>query len=269
VETFDTHSTFTQLLPFLDFGPVHDQFDLQYPYNDAANAPSNPLAAKSVVPSYLCPANPVRPKTGQDSLGYGYTDYAPIGYVDIEGQVGVAGVANNPIRNATTPNAVAGALKVGGSSSASYRDGTSNTVSFMEVVGRSEDYYLGNHTDPVGTDLLPAGSTRRNPWRWAEPASAIGVSGPPGAKFGQSRMRILNNTSGAPGGPATCPWTVPNCGANDEPFGFPGGGVNTLFMDAHVTLLKEDIDPVVLRRLLTPLENLPIADASGRSFSEY
>jgi len=263
-DEFETHSTFTHLLPFLDAGPVYDQMDLRYPYNDSANASGNPLASRNVIPIFLCPSNPLRKPTGQDALRYGYTDYAPIAVVDIDS----AGTAGSPVRNATLPNATHGALKVAGTTSASYRDGTSNTIVMMEAGGRGEQYHMAKFDDPVGNDLLPAGSAVRNPWRWAEPASAITVSGPPGARFGD-RVRILNNTSAQPGGPPSCAWTVPNCGPNDEPFSFHEGGVNTLFMDAHVSFLPGSIDPIVMRRLLTPLENIPIADINGNPFSDY
>jgi prepilin-type N-terminal cleavage/methylation domain-containing protein/prepilin-type processing-associated H-X9-DG protein len=263
-DEFEIHSTFTYLLPFLDAGPVYDQMDTRFPYNDAGSAPGNPLAARSVIPVFLCPSNTVRKPSGKDSLGYGYTDYAPIAVVDIES----AAAVGSPIRNPTVPNATAGALRVAGTTSASYRDGTSNTIVMMESGGRGEQYFMSKYDDPIASDLLPSGSAARNPWRWAEPACAITVSGPPGAKFGD-RVRILNNTSIQLGGPPSCPWTLPNCGPNDEPFSFHEGGVNTLFMDAHVSFLPSTIDPLVVRRLLTPLENIPIADSYGNSFSDY
>jgi hypothetical protein len=263
-EVFETHSVFTHLLPFVDQLPVYDLIDLNYPYNDAANAASNLQAAKSVVPVFLCPSNPIRKTAGIDALGFAYTDYAPTAVVDIDAD----GKPTTLIRNATVPNATHGALRVGGATPAGYRDGMSNTIAILEAGGRGEQYYLDKYDDPIGAQLLPGSSVARNPWRWAEPASAITVSGPPGALFGD-RARIFNNTSATAGGPTSCPWTVPNCGPNDEPFGFHPGGISTVFMDAHVSFLTNQVDPVVVRRLLTPLENLPIADITGNPFSSY
>lgn len=263
---FDTKSTFTAILPYIEYGDVYDRFDLTYPYNDAANAPGNPAAAKYAVPTFLCPSNPVRPSTGRDRLGYGYTDYMAIAYVDID----PAATAGSLVRNATYPTSLtSGVLKPGGSAPEEIRDGLSLTVGIFEAVGRSESYYTTRFDDPVGTDLLPPGSTKRCPWRWAEPTSSGGISGPPGATYGQRRLRMISNYVQPLGGPPGCPWTVTNCGPNDEPFSFHGNGCNALFMDGHVKFLSDAIDPLVLRCLTTPAEGRPPADVNGNSFMDY
>ena len=69
-------------------------------------------------------------------------------------------------------------------------DGLSKTIAIMEDVGRSETYFTPKYTDPAGVDLLPAGTTFRNAWRWAEPDSGNGVSGPPGAKYGDANHYV-------------------------------------------------------------------------------
>src|SRR5207253_2640961 len=50
--------------------------------------PNNPVGkgimAANAVPSFLCPSNNFRPANGLDSLGYGYTDYGPTTYTDID-----------------------------------------------------------------------------------------------------------------------------------------------------------------------------------------
>ena len=52
----------------------------------------------------------------------------------------------------------------------------------------------------------------------------------------------IDSTSGSPtkgvytDGSAQCPWTVQNCGANDEAFSFHGGGCNSVFVDGSVRL---------------------------------
>lgn len=261
---FDIHSTFTFLLPYVEQEETWNNIDLRYPYNDNANAPTNVAAAKTAIPTFLCPSNPVRPASGVDSLGYGYTDYMPIAGTNID-NVGAAGtlVANNTFR---TPGACS---QMGGVSATAIRDGLAKTIIMAEDVGRSETFNTQKYPDPAGFELLPAGSTFRNAWRWAEPDSGNGVSGPPGAKFGDYGLQIQNNTKKPYGGTAACPWTTNNCGVNDEPFSFHGSGVNNLFGDGHVTYLTEKIDPVVYRRLLTPNEGLPIANAAGVGFSDY
>jgi prepilin-type N-terminal cleavage/methylation domain-containing protein/prepilin-type processing-associated H-X9-DG protein len=287
---FDRQSFFLMVLPYLEGGDIYNGYDLNYCYNDTTNAPQNKAVAQTVVPTYLCPSNAIRPASGRDSLGYGYCDYMPISYCDISP---VANVIGNNVRDKTqrspgglqvgdaaTYNAGTGVnpgnnfLK-GGSTIASIPDGLSKTIAIMEDVGRSESYFTAKYIDPVGIDLLPAGATTRNAWRWAEPDTANGWSGPAGSAahpapgpgggvvWGDSGVQMINNNAQPFGGPAWCLWAPNagyngnNCGVNDEPFSFHGGGCNTLFMDGHVTFLLENIDPVQARRLCTPAETLP------------
>src|SRR5262249_38872812 len=156
--------------------------------NDNVNAPNNVLASKNVIPEYICPSNPARPKTAKDAYGYGYCDYMPIAYTDIDPN----GVPGTLVRNTTLPRSP-GALKLGGSNPGDIQDGLSKTIGIMEDVGRSETFNTQKYTDPVGFELLPTGSTFRNAWRWPEPDTANGVSGPPGAKFGDPGLKMINN----------------------------------------------------------------------------
>jgi prepilin-type N-terminal cleavage/methylation domain-containing protein/prepilin-type processing-associated H-X9-DG protein len=237
--------TFAYLLPYLEKSDVFSQFDP----NQCYNAPANRAASRNSIPTYLCPTNPIRPR-GVDSAGYGYTDYMPVAYTDINP------TGSGSIQLAGGPYALA-ALQIGGSKASSILDGLTNTIGIMEGVGRSELFGANPYPDPVGTDLLPSGATTRNPWRWAEPAAAVGVSGAPGAAYGTPSQKIINNNGALIGGPPTCPWTTRNCGPNDEPYSFHGNGCNCLFMDGHVQWVKSSIDPVTLRRLLTAMEGLP------------
>src|SRR5713226_5862559 len=66
--TFNIHSMFTWILPFMEHNDIFLQFDMTRYYND----PANQAAAQNVVAEYLCPSNPLRPKSGRDVLGYGY-----------------------------------------------------------------------------------------------------------------------------------------------------------------------------------------------------
>jgi prepilin-type N-terminal cleavage/methylation domain-containing protein/prepilin-type processing-associated H-X9-DG protein len=77
---FNMHSTYTHILPYLEFSDIYYQIDLNRAYNDP-NASAQHLGAfQQAIPSFLCPTNPVRPKSGVDSLGYGYVDYMIINY---------------------------------------------------------------------------------------------------------------------------------------------------------------------------------------------
>jgi prepilin-type processing-associated H-X9-DG protein len=188
-----------------------------------------------------------------DSLGYAYTDYMTVAYTNISKDTTTGQPVKEP---AGTVRAFAG-MRLGGCGPGDITDGLSKTIAIMEDVGRSETFNTQKYPDPIGADLLPAGSTFRNAWRWAEPDSGNGVSGPPGAKYGDPGLRIINNNPQPYGGPASCPWTTSECGVNDEPFSFHGGGCNALFMDGHVSFIRENISPVALRYLITANEGIP------------
>src|SRR5439155_16645311 len=53
---FDLHSTFTQMLPYLEQQAAYGQFDLSYAYNDK-RSPQNQAAAKTRIKTYECPSN--------------------------------------------------------------------------------------------------------------------------------------------------------------------------------------------------------------------
>jgi prepilin-type processing-associated H-X9-DG protein len=58
--------------------------------------------------------------------------------------------------------------------------------------------------------------------------------------------------------PGDCPWNVAksNCGPNDEIFSWHGDGANVVFCDGHVTWLKQDINHLTLRYLVTRAEQI-------------
>jgi prepilin-type N-terminal cleavage/methylation domain-containing protein/prepilin-type processing-associated H-X9-DG protein len=268
--TSSPRSLFTELLPFLDHDDVYNQFNLARFYNDPANGGQNQVASQNTIPVYLCPSNQIRPNGGYDSLGYGYVDYGPTVWTDIDP---VTGVRNKNTR-------MDGALKVGGTRVDGIRDGLSKTIAVAECAGRWEGmtcqyqdgYVQGGGTSLAG-QLLPTGSTTRAFWRWAEGANGIGVSGDPTVTNGfgmapgggtpSQPAKAINNNSYPFNGPTTCPWnTMTDCGPNDEIFSFHPGGANVVFMDTHVTFLSDQINAVALRRLVTANENQPIPEGT-------
>jgi prepilin-type N-terminal cleavage/methylation domain-containing protein/prepilin-type processing-associated H-X9-DG protein len=275
---FNMHSMFTWILPFMEHGDIYAQIDTTKFYNDPVNQATG--AFKNAIPEYLCPSNPLRPSSGLDSKGYGYCDYMPVAYVDIN----VNNVPPSPLRDTVNPRSP-GALAMktmggppiapgnlwngqsgqNGPTAGDIIDGLSNTIAVTEDVGRSETYVTLKYQDPLGLDLVGA-TTTRNAWRWGEPDTANGVSGPagsqanPGGTLYGDKFTMINNSSIPFGGPTWCPWANNNCGVNDEPFSFHGNGCNVLFMDGHVTWIKDNIDPIAFRRLLTPTEQLPPLD---------
>jgi prepilin-type processing-associated H-X9-DG protein len=83
-------------------------------------------------------------------------------------------------------------------------------------------------------------------WAWADADSVTnGLSGPSNSTA--NRKAGVNQNKLPTGGPATCPWSVNNCGPNDEPFSFHPGGVNCAMGDGSVKFLADTIDPITLK----------------------
>jgi prepilin-type processing-associated H-X9-DG protein len=335
---FYVHSAFTHLLPYIEQGDLFNQITLNYAYNDPASPAAHQNAFKTGIASFLCPTNPLRPRTGVDSLGYGYVDYMivnytnlydptvvgsandggglatktnvignGIGFVSTPGTAGGSGagavttysgrwpgalatkyvdatwgtVAQYPLQGAGAPTFLqappttgSGALfvdtsapgttltsgmwKTGkyGPNQGEITDGLANTLVMTEDVGRNETVGTYRYIDPFGSTGYNGGN--RAAWRWGEPDNANGVSGPPNGVYGDPNLgRVINNNPVPVGGPTACPWTTTNCGPNDEAFSFHNRGCNILFMDAHVTFMRDDIDQGTFKRLITPIEGTP------------
>lgn len=307
--TFAIHSTFTLLLPYLEQNDLYEKIDLTQTYLSDTNA-DNPF--KHAVNTYLCPTNPIRPKTGLDSAGYGYIDYQTIAYISIDpsgatgttvrsdattrtmgalamkndggfygltsgatataGPEGVyadltashlgaaAGDANfnntmfvkdgtGVLTSRPTPKAIG----MEGPTQGDILDGLSNTIFITEDVGRSETFNTQKYASPIAD---ATNANFRAGWRWGEPDSGNGISGPPGAKFGDKGLKIINNNATPIGGPTTCTWGTNNCGPNDEAFSFHNAGCNVLMGDGSVKFIRDDIDLLVFRRLCTPAEKI-------------
>ena len=315
---FAIQSTWTLLLPFMEHSDIYNGYDLQNPYNNTAG---NRAIAKTVISEFLCPTNPVRPKSGQDANGYGYCDYMPIAYVDLATNaagfgglvraaasgsnangrgpgalslkniggfiqynngptVAPSGLATGPAWTTPTNRYSRRAIGMDGPNQGEVTDGLAHTVFFAEDVGRSETYWTPSYYDPALAGTIPGGDSTpeliatgsyRNSWRWAEPDSANGVSGPPGAQVSDKYVQVLNQSYPPFGGNAGktsvtngantqqdygCDWTVKNCGPNDEVFSFHTGGANHLFGDGHVSFIRQDVDFLTYRRLMTPTESI-------------
>lgn len=277
---FDLHSTFTQILPYLEEGYLNAEMNYNFAYNDGA-WPKNQTAAKTAVPTFLCPSNAFRL---DDPHGYGVTDYMPTVYTDIDP---VSGVRNPATRKE-------GAFRLGGTPVAKVVDGMSRTIALVEDAGRSFESFFPNTTseyaDPVfsgGTALVWNGSaqvtyaqwcashgivssglapgdaatpsTHRVMNRWAEPASSGGISGQANSAPGNLIEPINGNLRPA-GGPPNCLWSQTNCGPNEEIWSWHRGGSNVLMCDGSVRFIGSKIDPRVLRKLVTADEQAPYGD---------
>jgi prepilin-type processing-associated H-X9-DG protein len=137
-------------------------------------------------------------------------------------------------------------LKQGLTRLAEVTDGLSQTVCVVEDGGRDARFlssYDESFITPVLAVTRPVPPGHRRFWRWAEPDGAIVSS------------NVINNKSGSGHEETQYPQssTVPGDGAgpNDEIYSFHPGGVNALFGDGSVRYLKESLNVVVQRSLIT------------------
>jgi prepilin-type N-terminal cleavage/methylation domain-containing protein/prepilin-type processing-associated H-X9-DG protein len=249
---FDLHSVFTMMLPFVEHGDIYSQMDLRYAYNDPF-IPANQAAAQNVVKVYLCPSNPLRP-ADTDQGGYGFTDYGPTVYTDIDPNTGVRNKATRAaggLHASSTPAPPGGSNNAGDTSTytqgavwtnnatslpyppmTSYgnrpgdiTDGLSKTMAIAEDAGR-QDQMTSPYQDPVMTGPGVTATGQRGFWRWAEPDNGFGVSGDPRATVDQAgtpdtnftlTVRAINNNQTPFGGgdPSSLPPSgIPTCNWN-------------------------------------------------------
>ena len=267
----DTASTWTMILPFIEQDNVYRQINTKVTYQknngvDSANPgnAANLLPFQTKIKTYICPSNP-QGSTGLDAQGYGICDYMPIAYTDLDDngdrQSGSTVWRKDCLLKRTykdnDPSVVTakdGTLwgpvqQSNGTRVVSVQDGTSNTIAFIEDVGRG--FTWGGEPVIEGKYLTPAGDKTQIA-RWAEPDQGNGVSGPPASA---NRTKIINNHANPIGGPKTgadaCPWSTNNCGPNDEAFSFHTGGAMAVFGDGSVKFVRDSITPVVMRNLCT------------------
>jgi len=213
---FDTQSFFWQILPAMEGQASAVKMNANYTYNDS-RWPQNQAAAKTKIPTFLCPSNQIRATDPDD---YGSTDYMPVAYCDIDGDALTAGSPNPTYGLRNKKKGLEGPLRLqglGGQRIAAIGDGTSHTIACGEDTGRNFEtqfpFTTSDKPDPVFNDStawdsttagtsylplangiksvfhsmpsnLPAGDTTtaqktRAISRWAEPDSGNGVSGPP------------------------------------------------------------------------------------------
>jgi prepilin-type N-terminal cleavage/methylation domain-containing protein/prepilin-type processing-associated H-X9-DG protein len=265
----DGVAVFPRLLQFLEGGNIFNSINFSHEYNCAAGV--NVTAYTTVANVFLCPSATRSPGGGRDTIdtqdpamnvikqGYGVQDYGPTCYTDISPTLTTGGPGSSivtPYRDKRTR--ADGLLKQGSTRIAEVTDGLSNTIAIAEDAGRdaryispyTEGYFDGTNLrvslDPDG--FGPVGANRRY-WRWGEPDSSFGVSNQINSKYrpmfcptpysggctDQNGLNVAGN----------------NAGANDEIFSYHPGGANVLLGDGSVKFLKENINLVVLRGLVT------------------
>jgi len=281
-----TQSTHTLLLPYIEQNAVYAMMDhtslptiygalnastpqsvaapnsaLLHPkslgavYNDP-NFPNTVAAAKTQIKTFICPSVPIGP-AGRSVDGYGVNDYMVSASSDIEDGrpgAGAGTIGERPSSARRLITSDIGMLSCDGRTIVGVTDGTSNTFLIIEDAGRSHPTIglFGSGSSrgsPISDGITGDGTCVNNCRRmyaWADPDSgANGVSGPHNSSA--SKQARVNNNANPVGGPSTCLWTLNNCGPNDEPFSFHGGGVNAVMGDGSVRFVRESIDPLVLK----------------------
>ena len=270
-------SSLARLLPYMEGSNVYASLNYNVGYWEASGA--NFTGSASVVNVFICPsaartnsqrdsADPFDKMSQARGSGYGYGDYGPTVYTDISpvGCTTCNGAAPaTPYRDKTTR--ANGLLKAGQTRISEVTDGLSNTIAFGEDAGRDEtfispytEYASGGgkaFTSPTWCTantgdcrgLGPnSASAPRAFWRWAEPDAGYGVSGVPNNPF-----RPMKETSPYQPFPGALMTGGNNAGANDELFSFHPGGVNCLFGDGSVRFVKNTVNYVVLRGIVTAM----------------
>jgi len=135
----------TLCLPYIDQGNVYNAMNLNFNYTNGYNsgtvtAGSNAAAARTKIPAFKCPSNPVG---DVDFAGFGTCDYMATAYEDLDPVTGVRNKAGTPAAYGTTGASVLNGespsdtvLGVFCNTIATCTDGTSNCVAVWEDSGR-------------------------------------------------------------------------------------------------------------------------------------
>jgi len=246
-----------RLLPFLENAPAFNAINFSLDYNHLSGA--NFTGYSTVVTVFLCPSANREPSGGRDAvepndpastqagIGYGVTDYAALCATTIDPLGRTGGPCSTPIaiyRNCMMRTD--GLLKQGMTRLAEVTDGLSQTIVVTEDAGRDARFisaYSEYYVTPVLTVTRPVPPGQRRFWRWAEPDSAIVSS----TVINNQATPSHENTQYPQSGPTT----GNSAGANDEIYGFHPGGVNALLGDGSVRFLKESLNIVIQRSLIT------------------
>ena len=225
-------------------------------YQDVPTGVRSP--AKNVVKTFLCPSTPISSES-RDPVGYGGIDYMAIAVSDIEEDSTLPEYKSRCSAARRGAMVKEGFMNCDGRPIGAVADGTSNTVLFFEDASRAHPnvsiYGAFSARNIPGPDPEPVGANLRRVHVWADPDAATnGVSGPPGGP--SFKTKVLNNNAQPVGGPvgsppAGCPWSLNNCGPNDEPFGFHSGIVMAAMGDGSVRAFRDSYDPLVVKAMVT------------------
>ena len=297
------HSTATMILPFMEQIQLYNQFDTRYDvagyggtvaangnrtlpsgallhpkakgrsYDDTAHTPGQ-TAAKTIVPTFICPSVPggaVRDPVSN----YGGFDYMFVALSDVMSTAGdpAYGTRTTPAGSAAWLAQVQeGCLNCAEKGFERVTDGTSSTILCIEDASRSHpsvaafgayssrDAITGSsQADPVKKNNASGADGARRVFAWADPdACTNGYSGPSNSTG--SRLARINQNASPIGGPTECPWATNNCGPNDEPFAFHPGGCNVVMADGSIRFMADSIDGVAVKWLVGAKDGQPTPD---------
>ncbi len=263
-----SYGPLARILSYLEAGASYNALNFNLDHNDLSGV--NFTGASTVISTYLCPSavrqdgggrdaiDPADPTSKKFNQGYGLQDYGATAYTDIDpqGRTGMTGSsASAPFRNKASR--VDGLLKQGKTSLAEATDGLSNTVAIAEDAGRDSTFQspyieqdmIGSspRSDAYLVKFTPARNVapgQRRFWRWADADGSFGVSTAP-----NNKARPMATTGHYL--PPDLAIEGNNCGANDEAFSYHPGGVNVLLGDGSVRFVKDSINVVTWRGLIT------------------
>jgi prepilin-type N-terminal cleavage/methylation domain-containing protein/prepilin-type processing-associated H-X9-DG protein len=253
-------STAIHILPYIEQENVYKLFNVTAPLSqtgytgmhprtmgyayDDNRWPSGQVAARTKIKTFICPSAPIAGDARDPVDQLGGFDYMFPTQTDIDD---VTGVRNN---TAPTGGKHSGALTCDNRNLVGITDGTSNTFLCVEDASRAHPNVgtfgstsaRPSPSNALGFNGLSAAfSGARRVFSWADPdAVANGFSGPSNSTG--SQVARINNNASPIGGPGTCPWTVNNCGPNDEPFSFHSGGINVVMADGSVRFVRDSMD---------------------------
>ncbi|WP_250847046.1 DUF1559 family PulG-like putative transporter [Aquisphaera insulae] len=257
VEFVDGVGLLPRILPYLEATTTYAAMNFSLDYNHLSGA--NFTACSQVVSTFICPSSTRVPDDGHDApepadpassaagIGYGVSDYfGVIGTtIDPAGRTGGAGsTKTGPYRNAYA--LTDGFFHHGKTAVSEVTDGLSQTICVVESAGRDarflsgfgEDAYLPNK--PKVRNVPPG---QRRFWRWAEAAGGVVSSTSPNNK-GMPQHEANQY-------PGSGPTAGTDAGPNDEIYAFHPGGANVLMGDGSVRFLKESVNILAQRSLIT------------------
>ncbi len=204
-------SVFATVLPYIEQGNLHDQYDFSRYYTD----PQNAALSQQALPNFLCPSM-VIPRRVPEPLGNEVG--GPSSYLANEGTNnhmvrcdGMFGVQWPTYGYQNPPLAFRDIL-----------DGSSNTLAIGETTYGAKDYLWGSSVPQIG------GTVRYGYARWA-------VGYPRGISLGTTLFPLNQPSRLTLGG-----------FSSEHP-----GGLQFLFMDGSTRYVADELDPVVLNAMGT------------------